>query len=238
MANIYGTHSIPVEIKNEQIDITLEKHKDRIVYRRICVGEEIEKLVLRPDATIHINPIEPVNLPKEITPHLLIEFERSFIVGPKQTRELFVSFPVEIGIYISDNKNFEVIDILTVAKKKFTLYGEPQSGVICKYWKSNVYTSKPSVNPLYEGILKINVKNLMNMWNEITKIVLNAYGMKIYYNDKMVCMNANMKVLGKTTAETDFINSPIDKKMKKSLELYTLRKLPIVSAKFVMEQGI
>jgi hypothetical protein len=235
---LYGAYKIPSRIKYDNLCIDVDKTQDNITYRRECAGEKIERLILSSDAQLHINPIEPLNLPEEITPYLLIEFETPLFVEPKQTREIFLAFPVEIGVYIYGRRNFEIIDILTLARKKLTLYGRPQSGVICKYWKSNIWVSKPSLNALHEGILRVKVRNLANVWSEITRIVLNAYGMKIYYDDKMVCMNANMRVLSKTTAETDFIDSPISKKMKKSLELYKLRKLPIVSAKFVMEEGM
>jgi len=238
MTSFYGTHEIPVKIKNEKLYIDVEKTADNLIYKREYAGEKIEKLILSSEARIHINPIEPVNLPKEITPYLLIEFEKPLIVGPRQTKDAFMTFPVEIGVYISDKRNFELIDILALAKKKFTLYGEPQNGVICKYWRSDVYTSEPLANSHYEGILNLHIKNISNKWQEVTKTVFNAYGMKIYYSEKQVSMRANMKILSDATAETDFIDSPLKKKMKKSLELYTLRKLPIVSAKYIMQEGI
>jgi hypothetical protein len=44
-------------------------------------------------------------------------------------------------------------------------------------------------------------------------------------------------VKGKS-AETDFFDSPLEKGMKKSLELYTGRKLAVTTTKFVMGVGL
>ena len=62
--------------------------------------------------------------------------------------------------------------------------------------------------------------------------------MKIYYNDDMVSMKGKMSIVTASTAETDFVDSPLIKGMNKSLELYTVRKIPMLSRKFVMRDGI
>jgi len=160
------------------------------------------------------------------------------VVEPKATRKIFIRFPVEIGVFISGNEDFEILDILSLAKQKFTLYGDPRSGVVCKYWRSKVYSSVPSVNPIHEGVMELNITNPGVKWVEVTKAVFNVYGMKIYYSDEMVSMKSNMKVMSEVIAETDFDDAPLEKEMKKSLELYTERKLSIIATKFVMEEGI
>ncbi|MDI6811211.1 MAG: hypothetical protein QMD80_06010 [archaeon] len=80
--------------------------------------------------------------------------------------------------------------------------------------------------------------NTTTGWVEVTKAIFNAYGMKIYYNDDRVSMKATMKIMSARSAETDFVDSPLENGMKKSLELYTVRKLPVVATKFVVEVGI
>jgi len=74
----------------------------------------------------------------------------------------------------------------------------------------------------------------------VTQAVFAAYGMKIYYSDDMVAMRANMKIVSKKVAEMDFVNSPLKKGMKRSLELYTsrLRQIPVIAARFLMDEGI
>lgn len=62
--------------------------------------------------------------------------------------------------------------------------------------------------------------------------------MKMYYHDDMVAMKAKMKIMRGKMAEADFFDSPLETGMKKSLELYTVRKVAITTTKFVMEAGI
>jgi len=120
-----------------------------------------------------------VNKPKELTPHFLIEFERSVFIEPSARRTVFVKFPVEIGVFVHGKKDFQILDVLTLNKQKFTLYGDVVSGVICKYWKSEVYSTIPDTNPVYEGVIELNITNTTARWVEVTKAVFAAYGMKI-----------------------------------------------------------
>ena len=235
---MFGSYNIPLKIEEESLVLSFDKEEDLYFYKREHPYGTMEKVLLLDTGKILINPIEPLNTPKDITSNLLIEFERSIVVGPKVTKKIFITFPVEIGIFISGNKNFEVLDVFTLVYQKFTLYGDPRNGLICKYWKSEVYSSIPTKNPIFEGIIELNIINDTLRWIEVNKAVFNAYYMKIYYNDVMVSMKAKMKIIGEEMAETDFINSPLITGLKKSTELYTTKKVSVIGQKFLMEAGI
>ena len=235
---IFGLHDVPLRIVHEGISFTVEKDKGGLRYKRKSMGEEVENIFLSSNSKVLINPIEPLNMPKELSPYLLIEFEKSIFIEPMTTTSIFITFPVEIGIFVNGKKNYQIIDIFTLAKQKFTLYGSIRSGVICRYWKSDVYFTIPDVNPVYEGIIELIMRNTTMRWVEVTKVVFNAYGMKIYYSDDMVSMKANMRIFSKKIAETGFVGSHLEKGMKRSLELYISRKIPMVTTKFLMEDGI
>ena len=235
---MFGLHDIPLRISQEGISLSVERTVGGLLYKRECMDEEVENFLLSSNSKILINPVEPLNKPKELTPFLLIEFERSIFVEPAAKRKIFIKFPVEIGVFISGKKRFQILDVITLARQKFTLYGDVRSGVICKYWKSEVYSTIPDTKPIHEGVMELNMTNTTAKWVEVEKAVFNAYGMKIYYNDDMVAMMANMKIMSEGIAETDFINSPIEKGMKKSLEIYAARKIPVITTKFLMEEGI
>ena len=106
------------------------------------------------------------------------------MVEPGATQKIYAKYPLEIGVFISRNENFKILDIFTLMKQKFTLYGGPSRGVICKYWRSAVYSSIPSVNPIHEGVVELSITNTSAKWVEVTKAVFNAYGMKMYYSDE------------------------------------------------------
>lgn len=235
---MFGYYDIPLKIAEEGISLSIDKEGEAFIYKRECLDEKVEKVLLANKGKVLINPVEPLSKPKELTQYLYIEFERPLLVEPKESRRLFLKFPVEIGVFISERKHFEILDIFTLAKQKFTLYGDPRNGVICKYWKSEVYPSMPSINPLHEGIIELQITNSDTEWVEVTKSIFDAYGMKIYYSSRLVSLKARMKIVNAVTAETDFLDSPVEKEMKKATELYTAKKLPIVTTKFVMREGI
>ncbi|PXF61795.1 MAG: hypothetical protein C4B59_02815 [Candidatus Methanogaster sp.] len=240
VSGVFGLHDVPLRMDQEGISLSVKRMTGGVLYKRECMDEEVEKSLLSSNNKILINPVEPVNKPKELTPHFLIEFERSIFIEPSAKKAVFVKFPVEIGVFVHGKKNFQILDVLTLNKQKFTLYGSLTSGVICKYWKSEVYSTIPDTNPVYEGVIELNITNTTARWVELTKAVFSAYGMKIYYSDDMVAMRANMRIVSKKVAEIDFVNSPLGKGMKRSLELYTsrLRKIPVIATKFLMDEGI
>jgi len=236
---MYQTYEIPCTFdQHENISLSVEKEGDHFIYRRECLDEKLEKILAINGGKVTINPIEPLTKPKELTPYFLISLERNLMVEPSTTKTIYLKFPVEVGIYISSNKEFQRLDSFTLVKQRFTLYGDPRKGVICKYWKSDVYTSIPPTDPFREGVMELQVINNHTDWVEITQAVFNAYGMKIYYDIHMVCMKANMRIRGGGIAETEFIDAPIEPGMKKSLEIYMVRKLSLTTAKFIMELGL
>ena len=246
---MYGYYDPPFSVEQEGISISLDKTGDRWVYRRTSGKDEVEKLVLGDRKRIIINPVEPLNTPKEITPNLLIEFEKTLLLAGGEKKQIFLTFPVEIGVFISDNgsKNPQLIDVLSLVRQKFTLYGEVSNGVVCKHWKSRLYSVSPTLNPLQEGVMELTLRNASSDWASISKAVFSAYGMKLYY-DGDVFMKARMDILNRNTAETGFDMQPINEEMKgylvkdqkirkEAFGVYGLRKLGFVPLKFYMGWG-
>ncbi len=229
---MFGSHEFGTPITFGTITIETYKEGGLPIYYRPPV-----KKVMFPSRLI-IHPVEPVTQPREITHYLLTELDPSILLAPGDSLTFFVTFPIEIGVYIRFRKHVERIDSFTLTSPKYTLYGTPDSGIICKWWKSKISSNFPEISPFIEGIMKVNAENTGNDWAELKKIVFDAYLMKIYYK-AFACMNAEVKVTNPTVARTSFVRKPIQEGMKKALELFTLRKLPIVERnEFVMEWGL
>lgn len=246
---MYGYYDPPFSVEQEGISISVERTGDRWTYRRTSGKDEVERLILGDRKRIIINPVEPLNTPKEITPNLLIEFEKTLLLASGEKKQIFLTFPVEIGVFISDagNKNPQLMDVLTLVRQKFTLYGEVSNGVVCKHWKSRLYSVPPTLDPLQEGIMELTLRNASSDWASISKAVFSAYGMKLYY-DGDVFMKARMDILNRNTAETGFDMQPINGEMKgylvkdqkirkEAFGVYGLRKLGFVPLKFYMGWG-
>jgi hypothetical protein len=235
---MFGIYDVPLKIDKGGISLSIKKKGEGLVYKRESAGEIVEKLLLTESGNILVNPVEPLNTPETLTSNFLIELEESLIVEPRATRKIFLTFPIEIGIFISKDKRFEILDIFSLEKQKFTLYGNPRGGVICKYWMCKVHPTEPSKDPLHQGIMELSVKNQTPRWSQINQAVFNAYRMKLYFNENIVSMRAKMEIIGEDTAETEFVDSPLKHGMTKSLETYVVGTLDVRASKFLMEAGI
>jgi hypothetical protein len=161
------------------------------------------------------------------------------MVEPRGSKAVFLTFPIELGVFVSSGGgDYEPVDVFTRNTPKFTLYGDPRSGIICRYWKSDTYSSLPEVTALKQGVVELGISNTCAEWVSLTKVVFDAYGMKIYYSSNLVYMKAEMEISSQSTARTDFYETPLDNEMAKSLELYVAKKLPITTTRFSMEYGL
>jgi hypothetical protein len=245
---MYGNYDLPFSLEKEGISISVEKIEAQWMYKRTLGKDRVEKLILE-EGKLIINPVKPLNTPKEITQNLLIEFEKILLLAAGARKKIFLTFPIEIGIFISDkgNKNHQLLDVLTLSRQKFTLYGSVSNGLVCKYWKSKIHSVAPSLNPLHEGLMELTMRNTTSDWVSISKVVFSAYGMKLYY-DSNVFMKARMDILSKNTAETGFEQYHINGSLKsyprknqdtwkEALEVY-IRKLDFVPPTFDMRLGL
>jgi hypothetical protein len=236
---MFGVYESPFNMEIEGVSVSVETHNNSLIYRRCGSLGSTEKLLLQESCSFLLNPIEPVNMPKRLTHFLLVDFERTVILKPGTTRKVYITFPIEIGVFVSQGKDeFEIIDIFTFARLKYTLYGVPSNGIICKYWESGVFFSPPDTNPLHTGYINLKIVNDTDHMIEINKAIFNAYAMKIYYEENKVVMKAVMKVFSRKTAETEFIHCPGKSRFKKAMELYVSSKLRVIGTKCVMEYGL
>ena len=226
-----------MKIEEEGLSITAERRDGSIIYTRDHNGERVEKVVFTTSDTITISPVEPVNIPKEITPFLLVELERPMAIEPGAKGKCYLKFPIEFGVFVTKGKEHETLDILTLTSSKFTLYGSVETGKICKYWKSGISSKIPSVDMIREGVLRLDFINKTDQWIDVSKVVFNAYGMKIYYGSSFVSIVAEIQILSDLEADISFSNKAVKKGMKKALELYTLTKFQLIPLKFTMREG-
>ena len=234
---MFGEYELNKEIKEDGIEIKIDGRGKVKNYYRKCKNEEVRKVVAAKEGKLFVVPVEPVNLPKiGIAEHLLIELEEPYIIEPFISDSFYLKFPVEIGVFLVDKKDVERIDIFTQTKQKYTLYGSPENGIICRWWKSAIYEDKPEVKKLEEGIMKVDIKNEYREWVEIKKLVFRAFDMKIFYNSHAY-MHSYVTIHKKTMAETAFEGRK-PKDMKKSIDIYEAKGIKKLEKKFVMEWGL
>jgi len=233
--SVYGRKQFGTEINEGRFHLRLDRNYFRSVknlgHNR---SEVVEKVVVGGSSYI-VNPVEPVNLPVEITRMLFIEFSKPVNVEPKSAVRVYLKFPVEIGVFV-EGKRIRNIDVFTLSNPKFALYGNPSRGVVCRYYSSDVYDTIPDVDGVVEGVMELTIENNFDEWVEVRRAVFDGYGMKIYFSN-YPAMVAVMRIESASLAETMFINKPLEDGMEKSIELYTARRF-IERKKFSMEWGI
>lgn len=238
---MYGTYNIPLSVRENSISISITRKDGSFQYLREAGEEKVEKCLIARDCSVLINPVEPLYTPKDLTPYLLIEFGKKLVIEPKGGSTVYLKFPAEIGIFAGRTgksaKDFRVIDIFSLEPGKFSLYGDIRTGVLCKYYKSDVFTAHPGVTPFLEGIMELSISNKSDRWAEVSRAVFNAYLMKIYFSKDKMGMKASMALIDKDIAETSFSDSPLEKGMKKAVEQYVSRGIIITSTSYIMEWG-
>jgi len=233
----WGGYDLPLSITSPEVSLLVEKISGGYRYHRKGAGAEIEKIVLSNYGKLYLNPTEPLNTPKEITPYLLLEFSQPIIVDPKTSTDVYATVPLETAcVFYVNETDFTIIDIFTLTQPKFTLYGSVSRGLVCKYWNTGVYFSVPPVDPRMIGIMELNIRNNSSRWVEISKAVFSAYGMKIYYKSNLVSLKASMRIINEETAETNFFDQPLEEGMQSSIELFSQNRLSFGS-KMVMKEG-
>ncbi|HEC88632.1 MAG TPA: DUF432 domain-containing protein [Thermoplasmata archaeon] len=233
---MFGKYELDLKIKEKEFEIAVEGRGKKRRYYRKKGEEEVEKFIYAKEGNLVICPVEPVNLPKEgVSEYLMIELDKPFVIEPGMKGNFYIKFPVEIGVFLVNRKDVERIDIFTLTKPKYTLYGPPERGVICRWWKSDFYDEKPELNKLYEGMMKANVENGYWEWVEIKKIVFRAFDMKLFYNEHAY-MYSFLKISGKTVGETAF-GARKPKDMDESIDIYQAKGIKKFEKKFFMEWG-
>jgi hypothetical protein len=234
---MYGKHRIPCRIENEQLSITVEKRGGGISYERALSDTRERKLIFGAIKNIRIAPVEPLNTPKEIARHLLIHCDIPIMVEPKGQVDVYLTFPVEVGVFV-DSKGSGPIDVFSMPAPRFALYGDPNSGLICRYWKSPVLKEIGEHRPFHEGVMRLRIVNSAGDWSQMKRVILDAVSMKIYYSKDLVGLKGQVNLMTPTTAETWCKDAPLVEGMQKSDELFTGKKLALGEHKFVMREGL
>ncbi|MGC1120468.1 MAG: DUF432 domain-containing protein [Candidatus Methanofastidiosia archaeon] len=230
--------------------ITLETYEDAglYVYHRKS-DSELKKIMSSP-FNLLVNPVEPVTQPEKVTHYLLIRMAFPVLVASESKTTLFLTFPIEIGVFpevedfmdlgffTSTRKEEAPIDLFTLTNPKYTLYGDPDNGVICKMWESDIHTQIPQVNPLSEGVVKVEIQNSAPKRKEMIKLVFDALHMKIFYKE-FAMVNAVVKINKNDIAETSFLDEPPLEGMKKAARIFSSSKVPAMEKEsFFMEWGL
>ncbi len=236
---LFGRFDYPCRYERSGFSFCIEREGDLIMYRRQCGSSKADKIISSSAASLFVHPVEPVNLPKEVTRFLEIEFP-PVMMAPESVKTLFLTFPIEIGVILKMNEEYQLLDVFSLVAPKYSLYGPPESGVITRYYHSNVSDHLPETDPAETGNLELVIHNSSKGWIEVARVVFESYFMPIYYG-KVVSISALMEIFSKEIAETRVLERPLIPEMHLAIPVICARKILLIDTekkRFLMEHGV
>ncbi len=236
---MFGQFNYPCQYSGKTFSVSIEKEGTFFRYRRECNKERVEKIVASEGPSILIHPVEPINLPKEVTRFLEIVFP-TVIIEPESVKTIFLTFPIEIGVFLIAKDDYQLLDVFSQCSSKYSLYGSPENGVITRYHESPVTELCGKPDPACEGVLQLEIKNMSRGWVEVSHAVFESYTMPIYFED-IVAMSGEMVIFSKMIAETRILDHPFREGMELAIPAVKARKLLMVDVEkkgFLMEHGM
>ena len=169
-------------------DISLLRNGNLITYRRKNNDESTKTIILAKDKEpieLMLHPITNIDNNKFDVNGFYLKLKNEVFIDSKQNAEFTVGIPIIIGVFKikKDYKKMDkLIDLFSVDKIKYGLYGNPQKGLICVF--NEVEINKNKYDIYREAVIKIKIKNNLKKPARINKIIIPMKEYLVEYNEK------------------------------------------------------
>ncbi len=242
----YGKFNFDYAVNFKGLRLGFEDKNGMYQYTRDILGWKSTANVAVKDGCFYLQPIEPLNLPDNVTDFIEITFD-TITIEPNGTATIFLTFPIEIGVFVeSKSGERNLLDIITFCHPKFSLYGLPSRGVITRVHQSKVSGMPPCVRNYQEGILRLEIENDTDEWASIGRVVLYQKGLTLFYDDVSVTACAKMVVKSSDMADVFGYNMPLHPEMTECLQVFEQRRTTpfcnidgaLLDTTFTMDMGM
>lgn len=241
----YGTFSFDYAVNFSKLSISIEQKMDSYSYHRKLGKWKRDTNISLKNGRLILHPVEPLYIPGSITDYLEVRFDE-IMIEPRGTSILFLTFPIEIGVFLEASGVESVLDIVSFKLPKYSLYGSANRGVITRWHKSLVSSYPPRVKNYEEGVLRLQIENTTNDWVNVSRAVIHEKGMQIYFDEHFVSMAADMVITDPNTATVTGVDRPLHEGMIRSLRMYEPRRSTtfsnvsglLVDTTFIMDMGL
>ena len=138
---------------------------------------------------VEVAPIRPLNHPARRTNYVFLKFDKEIYLSHNSAASIFVHCPIEIGIFLIHKSDRESLDWVTCnpLNSRFGLYGQPDTGTLCKYAEVSLATDYQDSVPYVEGVMKIVIENTLDSGQTVSKVIFPITDNSLYYeNSKTV----------------------------------------------------
>ena len=231
----FGSYQIDdkLHLQFPKTTLSLKKESsDRYSYHRIsAVSEQKQVLDMGSKIKLHVCPVLPLNLPENKTSLLYLDISTPLSVGKGMTSKITLQYPVEIGVFVERNSEYDLIDCFSCDPllSRFALYGSPTDGYFCKY--ALVEFADNKIDNYCFAKIDIHIINNTNIPAKISKIVFDASQQDVFYSKDGVFVDSlNMVIESKNKATINC--KSFTKDCSKSIKLQ-----PKGAEFFVMTEG-
>ena len=220
---MFGEFTPPWQYSGDGLSLSVEMREGHYQYVRDLAGVRVERSISVGLNRLLVHPVEPFNTGPVPVRHLEVEFP-PLILEAGATETIFLTFPIEIGVFVEGLRDTEVLDIISVEKPKYSLYGTPKGGVITRFAGSARHREAPRVDPTREGVLKLSLRNTLPEWARISRVVLSGAEMHLYVSD-FAAMVAVMRITSRAGAEVSGVDRALRGGMRRAYDLFTAKRV-------------
>lgn len=187
----YGIYDIKenTEFLFPSIKARITRDQDKsFSYSRIdSEGNTVDKIIPanQEKITIEIAPIRPLNYPGRRTNFVYLDLDKEVFLSEGASTSFLVRCPIEMGIFLVHDDHKDSMDSFTCdpSKSRFGLYGSPDTGVLCKYFKVPIVKSELDSEPYHSCVVRLNFENQLERGYSIKKVVFPITDHVLYYEE-------------------------------------------------------
>lgn len=212
-ARKFGRHEISEEvyIRLGPYELAIVKTEKGYMYRRFRESE-VTREVLIPEPggkKLHVYPAPPVIEYQEVTKHVLLRMPEPVVLSPGESVTFYATTPVDVLVDIEAEGERQTIDWFMPAKFKLSVYGTIDEGLLCRSYHTKLSRDISLGLDDGEAVFKLVLRNSMKKPVTLTKLVLPAEQMSLYYDDERAFLE-DVEVVVKSGAEAqvNLLNRP------------------------------
>jgi hypothetical protein len=182
----YGEFKIEGKIqkKFDNVDLVMFKlDHNKYSYQRVENENIVTEKIVASDGPLSLGifPVAPLNLPAKYATHMMLKLASPIVLDPKSHVDAYLTMPIEIAVVRSITDDVHMIDMFSLGKIKYALYGIPENGIICRYHETKISPDIPETAPYKEAALRVHFHNYTGRISTISRLVFPIEGADFYY---------------------------------------------------------
>jgi hypothetical protein len=182
LSELFGHYRISPDAGDNEISIgdnkiLLHITKSSVLYKRLSGSDPKAQATIFSDkdpVVVGIFPIPPIFTPRPIARNLYLRFDYPVVVDQRSETVVYAKMPIEIGVFRQSEDEELLIDAFSPRPQKYALYGNPESGVVCRYADSEAVDSKEglSLEKYQEALVRVRIRNDIDNIVKVSKVII------------------------------------------------------------------